>query len=84
MPERIPAEVFPPGEVLRDELEARGWTQNELAVILGCSFPLVTEIVSGERAISPEIARDLGKALDTDPEFWMNLEAAYRLSLVSR
>ncbi len=84
MGERIPAEVLPPGEVLRDELEASGWSQNDLAMILGCPFPLVDEIVSGERAISPEIARDLGKALDVDPEFWTNLETAYRASLVSR
>ena len=79
---RIPAEVFPPGEMLRDELEARGWTQNDLAVILGRPFRLVNEIVSGKRAISPETARGLGEALDTDPQFWMNLETAYRLSLV--
>jgi HTH-type transcriptional regulator / antitoxin HigA len=80
---RIPAEVFPPGEILRDELEARGWTQNDLAVILGRPFRLVNEVISGKRAISPETARGLGEALDTDPQFWMNLETAYRLSLVS-
>jgi len=26
-----PAEVFPPGEYLRDELEERGWTVTEFA-----------------------------------------------------
>ena len=34
MSERIPAEVFPPGEFLADELEARGWTQVEFAEII--------------------------------------------------
>ena len=34
MKERKPAEVFPPGEFLREELEARGWTQGDLASIL--------------------------------------------------
>ena len=31
---RVPAEVFPPGEFLREELEARDWSQQELADIL--------------------------------------------------
>ena len=31
---RMPAEVFPPGEFLREELEAQEWSQQELADIL--------------------------------------------------
>ena len=31
------AEVFSPGEHLREELEARGWTQEEFAEIIGRS-----------------------------------------------
>ena len=41
------AEVFPPGEFLRDELEARGWTQTEFAEILGRPPRLVNEIIAG-------------------------------------
>ena len=37
MSDRIPAEVFPPGEFLNDELEARGWTQTEFAEIIGAA-----------------------------------------------
>lgn len=36
----------------------------------------------GKRAITPETACGLGEAFGTDPQFWMNLEAAYRLSQV--
>ena len=35
MNNRIPAEVFPPGEYIRDLLESRSWTQVDLAEILG-------------------------------------------------
>ena len=79
---RIPAEVFPPGEFIRDELEARGWTQTDLAEILGRPFRLVNEILSGKRAITPETAAGLGSAFGVDPQLWLNLEGAYRLSLV--
>jgi HTH-type transcriptional regulator/antitoxin HigA len=82
MSKRIPAEVFPPGEFIRDELEARGWTQTDLAEILGRPLKAVSEILMGKRAITPETATGLGEAFGVDPQFWMNLESAYRLSKV--
>src|SRR5712692_4355562 len=82
MSERIPAEVFPPGEFIKEELEARGWTQADLAEILGRSARLVSEIVGGKRAISPETAKGLGDAFGTSAQFWMNLESAYQLARV--
>src|SRR5947209_939091 len=81
---RIPAEVFAPGEFIRDELEARGWSRSDLAEILGRPTRLVDEIVSGERPGTPEMARGLGDAFGTGPQFWMNLESSYRLSLAGR
>lgn len=82
MTKLIPAEVFPPGEFLREELEARGWTQADFAEILGRPPRLVSEIIGGKRAISPETAQGLGDALGVDPQFWLNLESAYQLSRV--
>jgi HTH-type transcriptional regulator/antitoxin HigA len=76
---RNPAEVFPPGEFIREELDARGWNQNDLAEILGRPTRLVNEIVLGKRAISPRTAMGLGEAFGTSPQFWMNLESAYQL-----
>ncbi len=35
MNSRRVAEVFPPGEFILEELEARGWTQVDLAEIIG-------------------------------------------------
>lgn len=78
---RIPAEVFPPGEFLKEELEARGWTQVELSEILDRPPRLVSEIVSGKRAITPETAKGLAAAFEgTSPHYWMNLETSYQLS----
>ena len=74
-----PAEVFPPGDFIRDELEARGWTQAELARIMGRPLQLVNEIVNGRKRITAVTAKELGAALGTGPEFWMNLETSYEL-----
>ncbi|MDD2325104.1 MAG: HigA family addiction module antitoxin [Alphaproteobacteria bacterium] len=76
---RQPAEAFPPGEFLRDELEARGWNQAEFADIIGRPARLVSEILAGKRGITPETAIAIAAALGTSPEFWMNLDASYQL-----
>jgi HTH-type transcriptional regulator / antitoxin HigA len=76
---RRPAEVFPPGDFLREELEERGWTQTDLAEILDRPIRVVNEIIMGKRRISPDTAKGLAAALGTSPEFWLNLESAYQL-----
>jgi HTH-type transcriptional regulator/antitoxin HigA len=80
MANRVAAEVFPPGEFIREELDARGWTQGVLAEVMGRPDRMVSEIVSGKRAITPETAKGLAAAFGTDPTFWINLDGAYRLS----
>ena len=79
---RVPAEVFPPGEFLREELEAREWSQQELADILERPPRLISELIAGKRAVTPETAKGLGDAFDTSPDYWMNLESQYQLSKV--
>lgn len=76
------AEVFPPGEFLKDELEARGWSQTELAEIMDRPVRLINEIIAGKKAITPETATQLGASLGTGAELWMNLEGQYQLSRV--
>lgn len=76
------AEIFPPGEFLREELEARGWSQTEMAEIIGRPVRLINELIAGKKAITPETAIQLGDSLGTGPELWMNLESQYQLSKV--
>ena len=84
MERKPPAEVFPPGDFLKEELESRGWTQIDLADILGRPNRLVSEIINGRRSISPETAIGLGDAFGTSAEYWLNLESAYQLAKARR
>ncbi|MBM3476717.1 MAG: HigA family addiction module antidote protein [Armatimonadetes bacterium] len=79
MDDRQVAEAFPPGEFIREELEARGWSQAELAEVMGRSAKDVSHLISGKRAISPEIAMELEAALGPPAQHWLNLESTYRL-----
>ena len=76
------AEIFAPGDFLAEELDARGWTQIELADIIGRPTTLVNGIIKGKKQITPDTAIQLGDALGTGPELWMNLESQYQLSKV--
>ena len=80
-PHVYPDLAIPPGEVLAEELEVRGMTQQELADRIGCSPQVIDEIVRAERAITPEIATGLGKALGIESQFWINFEEHYRMTL---
>jgi HTH-type transcriptional regulator/antitoxin HigA len=66
------------------ELEARGWTQKDLAEITGRPVQTINEIVQAKKQITPETALDLSAALGTSAEFWTNLETNYRLHLARK
>lgn len=76
---QMPAEVFPPGEYIRDELEARNWTQQDLAKILNRPLPTINLIISGKRSVTPETAKGLAAAFGTSAELWLSLENAFQL-----
>ena len=79
MAERVAAEVFPPGEFIKEELDARGWSQADLAEILDVTDSVVSALINGKKAITPELAKGLGAAFGTSAQLWMNLESSYRL-----
>lgn len=76
---RGPAEAFPAGEHLVEELDARGWTQAEFAEILGRPPQVISEIVSGKKEITRESAAQIAAALDMSPQYWLNYQDQYHL-----
>jgi antitoxin HigA-1 len=76
--DRIPTH---PGEMLLEEfLRPLGVTQKAFAKHLGVSLQRLNEIVRGKRGVTAETAWLLAGALDTSPELWTNLQAAYDLA----
>lgn len=72
--------ALPPGEFIKDELDARGWSQTDLAYILGVPVAAVNQLVSSKRGISAEMAKALGNAFDTSADLFANLQTSWELS----
>ena len=70
-----------PGEILLEEfLKPLGITQVSFATHISVPLQRINQIVRGKRGVTPETAWLLAAALDTTPEFWMNLQVAHDLS----
>jgi addiction module HigA family antidote len=70
-----------PGRILKQEFfEPLGLTITEAALKLGISRTTLSEIVNCRAGISSEMALKLGKALNTTPELWVNMQAHYDLA----
>lgn len=69
-----------PGEFLREELEAREWSQRDFAYILGVPEQAVNLILAGKRGISPDMAKALSKALDVSADYFANLQKMYEMA----
>ena len=78
------AETFSPGEEILEELEERGWSQRDLAAIMGVQPSVVNGLVKGTKPISLDIAQNLAAAFGTSAQHWINMDTAYRLKLTSQ
>ena len=68
-----------PGEMIKDEIIARGVTQKELAQQMGVSYTVFNEILNGKRPVTTEYALLLEAALGTDAAIWIGLQADYNM-----
>jgi HTH-type transcriptional regulator/antitoxin HigA len=80
----IPGDIFHPGEYIKDELEARTMSQQDLAVAVKASKTEISLIINGHRDINPKMAVALEKAFGIDAEFWMNLQVKYDIDKIKK
>ena len=79
---RIPTH---PGIILKEEfLDQLGISQVALAKHLGVPVQRVNELIRGKRGVTPQTAWLLAQALNTSPQFWLNLQSEYDLRKIKR
>ena len=69
--------AIPPGEVLAEEIEARGISQADFGSLLGLSALEFQDLIRGDAAVTTEIATKLFQLLGIEASYWMTLEASY-------
>lgn len=74
-----------PGEILLEEfLKPMGITPHALAIALGVPATSIADIVHQRRAVTADTAAQLSRYFGTTPDFWLNLQSAYDISVAEQ
>jgi antitoxin HigA-1 len=73
-----------PGLTLKDELEARGLSANQLALAIRVPSGRITDIINGKRSITVDTAARLGRYFGNGARFWLAGQTAYDLYVYER
>lgn len=73
-----------PGIILKEELTEKGVTPTELARQIDVPANRMSQIINGKRSITGDTALRLGHWFNTEPQFWMNLQAQFDLVSADR
>ena len=73
-----------PGNVLKDELQARGIRQKQFAEIISVSYTMLNKIINCKRPVSAEMALVLEAALGINATLWNNMQSQYNLEMARR
>lgn len=76
--------VSPPGETLREAIEAHGTPLHEFATRLGIPPDALTKLLRGDAPLQPDTALVLEKVLNVPGRFWINLETQYQEHLARK
>lgn len=77
MSDRTPAEVFHPGKLIEDEMEARGLSNVDVVGKAHLEFLPLLELLEGTTPVTPDIAWQLERVFDIPAQTWLNMQAAY-------
>lgn len=70
-----------PGEVLREELDARKITQSAFAMKIGAYSSHFNDVLKGKKRLNASLALKLEQELGISADFWVGLQADYELSI---
>lgn len=68
-----------PGEVLKDELEARGISQKEFATCIGVPYTMLNDILNQRRPLSVTVALLVEQALGISADLLVGLQTDYSM-----
>ncbi len=72
-------DLFHPGYILKEEIEAREIAKKDFAELLNILPTHLSEIFAGKRSISAKMALRLETALEISAGFWLRMQSDYDL-----
>ncbi len=69
-----------PGQLIQHLLDARGWTQRVLAIVLRISESALNKIIAGKQPLDAGLSLALGDVFGIAPERFLDLQKRYELS----
>lgn len=82
--ELICAVPIHPGEMLKDELQARGMSQRKFAGIIGMPYTAFNEIINSKRPITTDTALKIEAATGISAAIWLGLQTDYNMQTARR
>ena len=73
-----------PGEIIREAIDAKGWTISETAGHLGVARVTLQRVVTGRASVSPRMAIALERLGWSDAGHWVRMQGAYDLAQARR
>lgn len=77
IPNQVPADL--PGTFIMEELQKRGWDQNDLAFIIDKTPQELNKVLKGHVSVNAKWANLFSAAFNVPAVFFLNLQAAYDL-----
>lgn len=75
--ETTPFKAIHVGEYIKDELDARGMQQKELAKMTGIQASVLNDIIKGKRDLTAEHSVLIGNALGINDDFYYDIQKQY-------
>ena len=73
-----------PGDVLKEELEARGISQKKFSELINVPYTQLNEILNGKRPVTTDFALMMEAALGINPELLINMQSRYNMSVAKQ
>lgn len=82
--ELVPSDPVHPGEMLKDELEARGLSQRKFAALIGMPYTAFNEMINGKRPVTTDTALKIEAATGIAAGIWRGLQSDYDMQMARR
>lgn len=69
-----------PGELIRESMEAKGWTVTECSRHLGGARNTLSRLLNGRASVSSRMALALERIGWSDAEHWVRMQGSYDLA----